>query len=50
MLVAHGTNDRRELRDFCFGKPGGPLVEQDEARFGRERAGNAEPALIAVSE
>ena len=32
------------------GEPGGRLVEQHEARLGRERAGDAEPALVAVCE
>ena len=32
------------------GKPGGRLVHQHEPRLGRERAGDAEPPLVAVRE
>src|SRR5581483_6798382 len=37
-----------ETRHLRFGEPRRRLVHQDEARLGRERAGDAEAALVAV--
>ena len=50
MLVANRADDRREGRHLRLREAGGRLVEQHEARLGRERPGNAEPALVAVRE
>ena len=50
VVVAHRPHDRGELGHLRLGQPGGRLVEQHEARLGRERARDAEPPLVAVRE
>ena len=50
MVVAHRADDRGELRHLGLGQPGRRLVHQHERRLGRERAGDAEPPLVAVRE
>ena len=50
VVVAHGADDGGELGHLALGQPGGRLVEQQEARLGRERPGDAELPLVAVGE
>src|SRR5581483_7049284 len=49
-LVADEPDDGGELRHLGLGQAGGGLVHQDEAWRRRERARDAEPALVAVRE
>ena len=48
MLVAHRAHDRGERGHLGLGQAGRGLVHEHEARLGRQRAGHAEPALVAV--
>src|SRR5712691_6569952 len=48
VLVADGAHDCREVGHLGLGEAGRGLVQQDEARLGRERTGDAELALVAV--
>src|SRR5919109_1180995 len=48
VVVAHRADDRREVRNLGFGQAGRRLVHEHETRFGRERAGDAEPPLVTV--
>ena len=50
VLVPHRSNDGRELGHLGFGQAGGGLVQQHEARPGRQGAGDAESPLVTVRE
>ena len=50
VLVANRADDGGELGHLCLGEAGGRLVEEQEARPGRECPRDAELALVAVRE
>jgi hypothetical protein len=50
VLVPHRADDRGEVRHLGLGQAGRGLVHEHELRLGRERAGDAEPPLVAVRE
>ena len=48
VVVADRAHDRGELGHLRLGQPGRRLVHEHERRLGGERAGDAEPPLVAV--
>ena len=50
LLVADREQQLAELGQFARVEPGGRLVEAQQARPGAQRAGDFEPALVAVGQ
>ena len=50
LLVAHATDERREVGRLLRVHPGRRLVEQQQLRVGRERPRDLEPPLVAVGQ
>src|SRR5689334_14551845 len=49
-LLAERADEGEERGGFLWVHPGGRLVEEQQLRLGRERAGDLEPTLVAVGE
>src|ERR1700747_600791 len=49
-LLAERADEGEERGGFLWVHPGGRLVQEQQLRLGRERAGDLEPTLVAVGE